>query len=193
MFPRPDFFAEARLNFAENLLFPENVDIDEHSIAVTTVAEVESHLRTTTWAQLREDVRRCSSALRVAGVKQGDVVAGFVSNHVEALVAMLATAALGGIWTSISPDNGVSAVLDRLVQIEPKALFADNGTIYNGKSWSGIEKTTQVVSALKSLEVVVVIRNISDVETELQGQDWDQARGVRGPLLVVEYEDFLRR
>ncbi len=74
-------------------------------------------------------MRQCSNALRATGVKPRDVVAGFVSNHVEALVAMLAAAALGAIWTGISPDNGVSAVLDRLVQIEPKVLFADNGTI----------------------------------------------------------------
>ncbi|KAI0390414.1 acetoacetate-CoA ligase-like protein [Xylariaceae sp. FL0594] len=191
MFPRPDFFAGARLNFAENLLFPANTDIDEHSVAVTTVTEVDSHLRTTTWAQLREDVRRCSVALRAAGLKQGDVVAGFVSNHVEALVAMLAASALGAIWTGISPDNGVSAVLDRLAQIEPKVLFTDNGAVYNGKSWSAMDKTAQVVAALKSLEVVVVIRTIPDVETQLQGYDLDQARGSAGALLVVGYDDFL--
>ena len=129
IFPRPDFFVGALLNFAENLLFPANAHVDESSTAVITATEIDGDIRTTTWAELREAVRKCSNALRAAGVKPRDVVAGFVSNHVEALVAMLAAAALGAIWTSISPDNGVSAVLDRLVQIEPKVLFADNGTV----------------------------------------------------------------
>ncbi|PTD07299.1 Malonamoyl-CoA synthetase vrtB [Fusarium culmorum] len=118
---------------------------------------------TTSWAKLRDAVRRCSNALRAAGLKPNDVVAGFVSNHVEAIVAMLGAAAIGAIWTGISPDNGVSAVLDRLNQIAPKVLFADNGTVYNGKEWSSVSKTTEIVGALKDngLERVVVINNIS--------------------------------
>ncbi|KAI0468257.1 acetoacetate-CoA ligase-like protein [Xylaria cf. heliscus] len=187
LFPRPDFFSGALLNFAENLLFPGNTRIDESSTAVITATEVDGQLRTATWAQLREAVRRCSNALRVAGVKPRDVVAGFVSNHVEALVAMLAAATLGAIWTAISPDNGVSAVLDRLVQIEPKVLFADNGTIYNGKSWSSIEKTVQIVEGLKTLELVVLIKNIPDTQMQLQNLD------PAGSVIVAEYEDFLSR
>jgi acetoacetyl-CoA synthetase len=76
---------------------------------------------------------------------------------------MLAAASVGAIWTGISPDNGVSAVLDRLNQIAPKVLFADNGTVYNGKEWSSVAKTTEIVAALKDkgLERVVVINNIS--------------------------------
>lgn len=91
-------------------------------------------------------------------------MAGYVSNHVEALVAMLAAASLGAVWTGISPDNGVSAVLDRLGQIKPKVLFADNGTVYNGKEWSSTSKTTEIVRELKKgggLKTVVVIENIS--------------------------------
>ncbi|KAI1809506.1 acetoacetate-CoA ligase-like protein [Poronia punctata] len=188
IFPRPDFFARARLNFAENLLFPENVDIDELSVAVLTTTEIDGDLRTTTWAQLREEVRRCSNALRAAGVGQGDVVAGFVSNHVEALVAMLAAAALGGVWTGISPDNGVSAVLDRLVQIEPKVLFADNGTVYNGKPWSSMEKVAQIVKELKSLEIVVVIQTLLKGGSQLP----HEGQGAKDELRVVEYDEFLQ-
>ncbi|KAI0543789.1 acetoacetate-CoA ligase-like protein [Xylaria curta] len=184
IFPRPDFFSGALLNFAENLLFPENANIDESSTAIITATEVDGELRTATWAQLREAVRQCSNALRAAGVKPRDVVAGFVSNHVEALVAMLAAAALGAIWTSISPDNGVSAVLDRLVQIEPKVLFADNGTIYNGKSWSSMDKVAQIVKELKTLELVVLIKNIPETQLHLDPT---------GSMVVAEYEDFLSK
>ncbi|KAI0906744.1 acetoacetate-CoA ligase-like protein [Ustulina deusta] len=185
IFPRPDFFAGALLNFAENLLFPENAHVSESSPAVITATEVDGEVRTATWAQLREAVRQCSNALRATGVKPRDVVAGFVSNHVEALVAMLAAAALGAIWTGISPDNGVSAVLDRLVQIEPKVLFADNGTIYNGKPWSSMDKAAQIAKELKTLELVVLIKNIP--EAELRLQDLKSTNSV----VVAEYENFL--
>ncbi|KAH8670069.1 hypothetical protein BGZ61DRAFT_114908 [Ilyonectria robusta] len=163
MFPRPDFFSSARLNFAENLLFPATSPApDSSAAAVITLTELPGSTVTTSWADLRDAVRRCSNALRAAGLKKNDVVAGYVSNHVEAIVAMLAAAAVGAVWTGISPDNGVSAVLDRLSQIAPKVLFADNGTVYNGKEWSSVSKTTEIVTALRAsgLETVVVIDNI---------------------------------
>ncbi|PNY28173.1 Acetoacetyl-CoA synthetase [Tolypocladium capitatum] len=175
MYPRPDFFSSARLNFAENLLFPPTATpLDPSSAAVITTTELPGDLRSTSWAELREAVRQCSNALRAAGLRPGDVVAGYVSNHVEALVAMLGATSVGAIWTGISPDNGVSAVLDRLCQIGPKVLFADNGTVYNGKEWPSTVKTIEIVSKLRegSLETVVVINNIkshlgiSDLESQ---------------------------
>ncbi|GAW26678.1 putative acetoacetate- ligase [Rosellinia necatrix] len=187
LFPRPDFFAGSLLNFAENLLFPENVHVDESSTAVITATEVDGQLRSTTWAQLRDAVRQCSNAMRASGVGSGDVVAGFVSNHVEALVAMLAAAAIGAIWTGISPDNGVSAVLDRLVQIEPKVLFADNGTVYNGKPWSSMDKAAQIVKELKTLELVVLIKNIPETESQLHHME------SMSSVVVTEYDNFLSR
>lgn len=164
MYPRPDFFSGARLNFAENLLFPPAVDSE--SPAVVTVTERSNDRRWTSWAQLREAVRRCANALRAAHVRSGHVVAGYVSNHVEAIVAMLAAASLGAIWTSMSPDTGVSAVLDRLSQLAPKVLFADNGTVYNAKEWPNTAKTASIVSELvnKGLRTVVLIPSI---ETDL--------------------------
>ncbi len=186
MFPRPDFFAGARLNFAENLLFPANAEVDESATAIITATEDENHLAETSWAELRDQVRRCSNALRAAGVKENGVVAGFVANHVQALVALLSAAAIGAIWTGISPDNGVSAVLDRLVQIQPQVLFTDNATLYNGKEWSGKAKTLEVVEELKKhgLEHVVVIRGLKNVET---GLDEIRAKGVQ----AEEFEAFL--
>ncbi|KAI0512766.1 acetoacetate-CoA ligase [Xylaria bambusicola] len=184
IFPRPDFFAGSLLNFAENLLFPQNVNVDESATAVITVTELDGSTQTATWAILRDAVRKCSFALRAAGVRPKDVVAGFVSNHYEALVAMLGAAAVGAIWTGISPDNGVSAVLDRLVQIEPKVLFADNGTVYNGKPWSSMDKVIQIVKELKTLEVVVFIVNIPLCKAPLDIQLPDSVVG-------TEYSDFL--
>lgn len=162
MYPRPDFFAGSLLNFAENMLYPKGRDVSDDSPATITVTEVEGKEVTTTWAELREAVRKCANSLRAAGLKSEDRVAGFVSNHHQAIVAMLAAASIGAVWTGISPDNGVSAVLDRLAQIGPKVLFADNGMVYNGKSWSSTAKTLEIVDGLKGkgLELVVVIDNI---------------------------------
>lgn len=188
MFPRPDFFAGARLNFAENLLFPENAEVDENAVAVITASEREDHVEETTWAELRELVRNCSNALRKAGVKEGSVVACFTSNHVQALVAMLSAASVSAIWTGISPDNGVSAVLDRLVQIRPQVLFADNGVLYNGKEWSSTDKTLEIVEQLRKhgLESVVVIKNIDGIDSGLSEL---RAKGVR----AEDFSDFLNR
>ncbi|KAK3938356.1 acetoacetate-CoA ligase [Diplogelasinospora grovesii] len=190
MFPRPDFFAGSLLNFAQNLLFPvahTGEGVDESDIAVITVTEREPDLRETTWAELREQVRLCSSALRAAGVKENSIVAGFVANHVQALVAMLSAASLGAIWTGISPDNGVSAVLDRLAQIKPQVLFADNATLYNGKEWSSCQKTLEIVDNLKKtggLELVVVIKSLPNIDAGLGDL---RAKGV----MAEEYDNFL--
>lgn len=186
MYPRPDFFSSARLNFAENLLFPPTVrPVDASAPAAITLTEIPGDLRSTSWAELREAVRRCANALRAVGLKSHDVVAGYVSNHVEALVVMLATASVGAIWTGISPDSGVSAVLDRLNQIAPKVLFADNGTVYNGKEWSSSSKTNEIVKELQkiSLKTVVVINNI---KSDLGLADL-RAHGVE----AVGYDSFL--
>ncbi|KAL2181449.1 uncharacterized protein P884DRAFT_273962 [Thermothelomyces heterothallicus CBS 202.75] len=186
MFPRPDFFAGARLNFAENLLFPANAEVDESATAVITATEDEKHLTETSWAQLRDQVRRCSNALRSVGVKENSVVAGFVANHVQALVALLSAATVGAIWTGISPDNGVSAVLDRLTQIRPQVLFVDNATLYNAKEWPCKAKTLAIVQELKKhgLEQVVVIQGLPHVET---GLDEIREKGVK----AEEFEAFL--
>lgn len=186
MFPRPDFFSGARLNFAENLLFPAGVDVKPSDVAVITATERPGDVVETSWAELREAVRRCAGALRAAGLRQGDVVAGYVSNHVQALVAMLASASLGAVWSGISPDNGVSAVLDRLAQLGPRVLFADDGMVYNGKEWSSTSKTEEIVGGLKKkgLELVVVIRNLPGGDLGLDGLKAQVAR-------VDEYENFL--
>lgn len=183
MYPRPDFFSGSLLNFAENLLFPANVmapgvdddvggdDTRSAATAIITVTEREGEgdTRETSWRELREAVRRCANSLRAAGLGPRDIVAGFVSNHVESVVAMLAAASIGAIWTGISPDTGVSAVLDRLAQIGPRVLFADNAVVYNGKDWSSKAKTLEIVAALeaKGLQLVVVIENLRGAEMGL--------------------------
>lgn len=164
MFPRPAFFEGATLNFAENLLFPtQEVDLEAPAI----IAATETTREIVTWKELRERVRQCQSGMIELGLQEGDRVAGYVANHTNALVAMLAATSLGGIWTAVSPDTGVHAVLERLRQIEPTILFADNAAFYNGRSHPVIPKVCEIASALPSLQAVVVFPTVSSVKADL--------------------------
>jgi acetoacetyl-CoA synthetase len=120
-----------------------------------------------TWAQLRERVRICSNALRAAGVHPNDRVAGFLGNHTNTLVAALSAISLGAIWTGVSPDTGVHAVLERLQQIEPVVLFADNATVYNGKVHDVFGKVCEVVKDLPALKHAVIFETVEGHVSDL--------------------------
>lgn len=165
MFPRPTFFPRARLNFAENLLYP-SCDPDENSCAVIEANEVaRKHV---TWRGLRERTRQLSVAMRKIGVKEGDRVAGYVANHCNALVAMLATTSMGALWTAMSPDTGAHAVLDRIQQIEPVVLFADNAVMYNGKVHEVHDKLNDIVKELPQLKACVIFETTPDYSINLR-------------------------
>ncbi|KAF2126492.1 acetoacetate-CoA ligase [Dothidotthia symphoricarpi CBS 119687] len=163
MFPRPSFFQGASLNFAENLLFPTQ-EVDEDSIAI--VAATETSRETVTWSELRERVKDCQAGMMAIGVKAGDRIAGYVANHTNAVVAMLAATSLGGIWTAVSPDTGVHAVLERLRQIDPVLLLADNASFYNGRSHPVLPKVAEIASGLPTLQAVVVFPTIPSVQVD---------------------------
>lgn len=156
MFPRPSFFPGARLNFAENLLFPPNLTLDPDTTPAL-ISATETTRSLLTWSQLRERVRRVRNSLTHLDVRAGDRVAGYVCNHADAVVFMLAATSLGAVWTAISPDSGVSMVLDRLGQIEPKVLVADTKSEYNGKVHDVASKVREVVASLPSLCGVVLL------------------------------------
>lgn len=141
------------MNFAENLLYPA-CKPDEDACAV--IEATERARNRVTWKELRERVRQCSVALSHAGVKEGDRVAGYVANHCNALVAMLAATSCGAVWTAMSPDSGVHAVLERIRQIEPVVLFADNAVVYNGKVHDVLEKLRDIAKELPQLKACVV-------------------------------------
>ncbi|KAH7381944.1 acetoacetyl-CoA synthase-like protein [Cadophora sp. MPI-SDFR-AT-0126] len=183
MFPRPDFFAGSRLNFAENLLYPTNITVDENSPAI--IEATETGHTSITWAQLRERVRQCTIALRSQGVVESDRVAGFLGNHANAVVAMLATASIGAIWTGVSPDTGVTAVLERLVQIEPKVLFVDNAVGYNGKVHGSYAKVKDILEGLKGLKACVIFETVKGHEMRTDGLSLPSGK-------VCKYADFVK-
>ncbi|CZS91872.1 related to acetoacetyl-CoA synthetase [Rhynchosporium agropyri] len=184
IFPRPDFFAGSSLNFAENLLYPTsktNLDIDEHSEAI--IEATESRRSSITWAQLRERVRICALSLRPQGVVESDRVAGFLGNHANTVIAMLATASIGAIWTGVSPDTGVTAVLERLIQIEPKVLFVDNAVGYNGKVHGSLAKVKEILAGLSGLKACVMFETVKGFEMKTEELSLPGGK-------VWKYEDF---
>jgi acetoacetyl-CoA synthetase len=159
--PGARFFPNVRLSFAENLL--RHAD---DATALVGISESRPTVRLT-YAELRAEVGRVQAGLRRVGVSQGDRVAGFVPNSVEAVIAMLATSALGALWTSCSPDFGVQGVLDRFGQVKPKVLIAPNAYVYNGKRFDCRDKLTAIIEGLPDLAHVVVIPYVQDAPTNL--------------------------
>jgi len=149
--PGAAWFKNARLNFAENLLIRR-----DDKTALIFKGEGQPHGKMS-YRELFNSVARTASALKSAGVRKGDRVAGFVPNIPESVIAMLAAASIGAVWSSSSPDFGIKGVLDRFSQIGPKILFAANGYFYNGKSHDSLEKLKGIIHELPSVEKVVII------------------------------------
>jgi acetoacetyl-CoA synthetase len=149
--PGAKWFPDARLNFAENLLRRRD-DCE----AIVFRGEDRVHRRLT-HAELYASVSRLAQALAEAGVGPGDRVAGYLPNLPEAVIAMLATTSIGGVWSSCSPDFGVEGVLDRFGQIAPKILFAADGYFYNGKRIEGLDKLQSIVARLPSVSRTVIV------------------------------------
>ncbi|KAA8901583.1 hypothetical protein FN846DRAFT_781109 [Sphaerosporella brunnea] len=186
MFPRPQWFQGAKLNFAENLLFPKNVTVNENAVAV--IAATEERRERVTWRQLREKTRRYAAALN-GKVAAGDRVVGFVGNHVEALVAMLAATSLGAIWSGVSPDNGSTAVLDRWEQLEPTVMVADNAVFYNGRAHSSMGKLAEVVRGLQTLKHLVVLNKFPEVPVDLDQLELAQGKAYLEDEFLASAED----
>jgi acetoacetyl-CoA synthetase len=148
---KSQWFQGARLNFAENLL-----RYTDENTAIIFKGETQDpgHL---TYKELFGKVASLAASLRECGITAKDRVVGFMPNMVETVVAMLATASLGGIWSSCSPDFGIKGVLDRFGQIEPKILFTANGYSYKGKKVDSLEKISGIVENIPSIEKVVVV------------------------------------
>jgi acetoacetyl-CoA synthetase len=149
--PGARWFEGATLNFAANLLAPQRT-----GAAIVFANERDERVELT-WQELRAQVASVAATLRSLGVGRGDRVAAFIANRPEAIVAMLATASLGAVWSSCSPDFGVDAVLDRFGQIEPKVLFATDGYFYNGKSIDSLPAVRSIAGRLPRLSAVIIV------------------------------------
>jgi len=156
------WFPGLEFNFAAHLLRHND---DRPAI----IAEDErGRSRTITHRELRAQVAGLAAAMRSRGIVRGDRVGGFLPNIPEAVIAMLATASLGAIWSSCSPDFGISGVFDRFGQIAPKMLFSADGYTYNGKPIDSLERVHGIVERIPSIETVVIIPFLNE-RPELSG------------------------
>jgi acetoacetyl-CoA synthetase len=154
--PGAKFFTGSKLNFAENLLRCK----DDRTALIFRGED--SVRRTLTYNQLYDEVAKTAAALKALGVVPGDRVVGFVPNMPESIIAMLAAASLGAVWSSCSPDFGIKGVLDRFGQTRPKVLFTADGYFFKGTPLSSIERIAGIVAELPSIEKIVVVPYISD-------------------------------
>ena len=161
--PGARWFPEAKLNFAENLLCRQ---IEGDALVFWGEDKVKGRV---SQAELHRAVAQTAAALRAMGVVKGDRVAAYLPNLPAAVVAMLATASIGAIFSSASPDFGVQGVLDRFGQIEPKVLFACDGYWYNGKINDCLGKVAEIAAGLPSLDRVVIVPYVGNAAETAAG------------------------
>jgi acetoacetyl-CoA synthetase len=151
--PGAQWFPGARLNYAEHALRNERPGVD----ALLFQAEGTS-LQRMSWPVLAGQVRVLATRLRELGVRPGDRVAACLPNAPEAVVAMLATASIGGIWASCGPDFGARGVLDRFAQLAPKVFFCVSRYRHGGRAFNRLSTMRAVADELKSLRHVIHVR-----------------------------------
>ena len=150
-----NWFDGAKLNFAENLL-----QYRDDKVAIEYFCE-DKIKGSITYNQLFKKVKSCALYLKSLGVKEGDVIAGFMPNIPETIIAMLASSSIGAIWSSCSPDFGINGVLDRFTQIKPKILFVADGYFYKGKKIKLSSKIYSIKKKLSSIEKTIYVSLIN--------------------------------
>ena len=183
----PKWIVGARLNFAENLL---RRDGDELAIVAW---DERGRASERSWSALRDEVAHTAAGLRALGVVAGDRVAGWLPNIPETVIAMLATASLGAVWTSCSPDFGVDGIVDRFGQTEPVVLLFCDGYRYDGRAHDCTARAAELLPRLPSVCHAVMIEYLGagDLPTDRRAMRWaDLARPRGRPRLTWERFPF---
>ncbi len=150
------FFPEGTINYAENLLQKRGTD------NAIIFRNEKGNERTLTFDNLHSQVSLWQQAFKSAGLKQGDRVAAYLPNMPETVIACLACASMGIIWSSASPDFGTQGLIDRFSQIEPKIFISTDGYFYSGKEIDCLQNVRDALPQITSVEKIVVIPFISD-------------------------------
>jgi acetoacetyl-CoA synthetase len=180
--PGAQWFPGTRLNYAEHVFAGKS----DEEVAILHASELRE-LDELTWGELRQQVAATAAALRALGVEEGDRVVAYLPNIPEAIVAFLAAASIGAVWSSCSPDFGPASVVDRFAQIEPKVLFAVDGYRYGGKDFDRRDIVARLQEAMPSLERTVVLPYLDadpDLGSLSDAVRWDEllADGAGAPL-----------
>jgi acetoacetyl-CoA synthetase len=152
--PGANWFPGSTLNYAEHAL--ARAEVAPHETAVISRSQTRPATRLT-WRQLHDDVARVAAHLRLRGVQPGDRVAAYAPNIAETLIAFLAAASIGAVWSSCSPEFGERGVFDRLVQIRPKVLLTIDGYRYGDRSIDRRAVADNIASTLPDLQHVIAI------------------------------------
>ncbi len=152
--PGARYFPDARLNVAENILRRRTDDP-----AIIAAGE-RGQRRVVTWQELHDHTSRLAQAMRAAGVGPGDRVAALLPNVPEAVVVMLASASIGAVLSTASPDFGVRGVVDRFGQVAPRLLFVTAGYEYRGKRYDTIARVPAILAELSTVKRTVVVPNL---------------------------------
>jgi acetoacetyl-CoA synthetase len=155
--PGAEWFPGAELNYAEHAF--RNARPDEP--ALVHKSELRP-LGETSWAELREKTAAFAAALKAMGVERGDRVVAYLPNVPEAVVAFLATASIGAVWSSGSPDFGAGSIVDRFKQIEPRVLVAVDGYRYGGKDYDRTEVVAKLQAEIPSLQKTIVLPYLNE-------------------------------
>ena len=166
--PGTEWFPGARLNYAKNLLGRRD---DHPALIAVTEKGVTAKV---SYRQLYRQAECCADAMREAGITSGDRVAGMVGNGVEAVVALLASASIGAIWSACSPDFGAQAALARLGQISPKLLIASASYRYGGRYFDCLDTVRAVAKELPSLRQVVVAASEGEAVADSGWVTWTE-------------------
>lgn len=151
--PGARWFVGAHVNYAEHVLRHEN-NGDPDRPVMHHCSELRA-LASMSWRDLGDKVRTLAGQLRKLGVQPGDRVAAYMPNIPETVVAMLATTAIGGVWSTAAPEFGSKTVIDRYSQINPKVLFVADGYRYGGKDFDRQPHIAEIVDAVESIKTVV--------------------------------------
>ncbi len=173
--PGARWFPGARLNYAEHALRPA-LDPERAGTPALLHLDERHEIGTITWSELGRQVASAAAALRRLGVAPGDRVSGYLPNTAHAVVALLATAAVGGVWTSCAPDFGARSVLDRFQQVEPVVLFTVDGYRYGGKTHDRTGVVAELRAGLPALRATVHIP-LLDTPAPEGALAWDEVVG----------------
>ncbi len=189
--PGAKWFEGAELNYAEHALRHAKDRPDEPAVLYRSETRPLGEL---SWRELEGRVAAVAAGLRSLGVVRGDRVAAYLPNSPEAVVAFLAVASIGAVWSSCSPDFGPGSVVDRFAQIEPKILFAVDGYSYGGKEFDRTAVVARLQSEMPSLEKTVVVPYLKEDPDVTALRDvvfWDEiVSGNEGASLRYEQVPF---
>ncbi len=179
--PGASWFEGARLNYAENMLL-RNREPDSTAVLHSSELRNQNPPAQLSWRELSEQVTAVAGGLRSLGVERGDRVAAYMPNIPETLIAFLACASIGAIWSCAAPEFGARSVVDRFAQIEPKLLLVVDGYRHGGKDFDRKDALKTISAGLPSVVHTVMLPYLDDKASAVGltgGLVWDEllARG----------------